>query len=381
MVTLDVDHDGELLDAPGVSEPGSPATPSRADHSRADHSRDARTLTSRHQAGDRPLADLPVLRSISRRFAIGAAQLILLGIMILAIARLFWTLFAPLPYPEVAPTIVSAQRDQPSIADRISARNPFAMTGAPVSDVVIEPSDELQETQLDLVLHGVSVYGEKSSAIIDVKNGDGQNSFPIGAAIVNGVTLKEVYFDEVVIERNGIREVLRMRDADKQNSPSTRSRLRSSSLNGNARSANSIRNRSGAAATPDNNNELDTSDAVASSSDEPVEIKLRDLVNFRVRQGKDGNPALYLYPGRNRSAFADTGLQSQDILVSINGAPVPQDLRRAYQTAEQAMEAGSINLVIERDGIPKSITIDIQELLTVQNPEALTLPTGDEVEL
>ncbi|MEO0612295.1 MAG: type II secretion system protein N [Pseudomonadota bacterium] len=338
---------------------------------------------NRSRMDNRPIANVAVLRHIPVRLAAILLQILLLGLTVLVGVKLFWTLFAPLPYPQTTPTIVPAAQGQPDIADRISARNPFAMTGAPVNDVVVVETATLQETSLDLVLHGVIVNGDNSSAIIDVRNGDGQNSFGLGTEIVDGVSLAEVRFTEVVIEREGVREVLRMRDADGAPSGRTPRNRQSSGLVRNG----SIRNRAVQNSVPAGVPQITQPQGNAAApttgndSGEDNLFQLRDLVSFRIRQGDDGNPQLYLYPGRNRSAFAQAGLVPQDLLVSINGAPPPTDLRRAYQSAERALETGRINLVVERDGVPKNVTIDIEQVITIQSDQALTLPSGDEVEL
>ena len=331
--------------------------------------------------GNQGLADLPILRVIPRNLAIRTLQLIFIMLTVLIAARLFWTLFAPLAYPETAPAIVPIDRDQPGIADRVTARNPFAMTGAPVNNVVIVQDDSLQETALDLVLHGVIVNGDRSSATIDVKNGDGQDSFAIGDSIVQGVTLEEVRFDAVVINRNGVREVLRMQNTTGF-SEGGRRRGAPGSGNLSPADATSIRNRAGAAQPQAPSAQANPGTEAVSSSGQSggVGIDLRDLVTFRIRPN-DGEPALFLFPGRNRAVFAEVGLLPQDMLVSINGAPPPADLRRAYDSAERALESGTINLVIERDGSPRTIAIDIERLLSLDQDDDLTLPTGDEVEL
>lgn len=371
--------------SPRAALPGASAAPSpRAATPQNAPSEGAHRPANTRRAGSGPVANLPVLRHISVRLATMIAQLFFLALTALVGVRLFWTLFAPLPYPQTAPTIVPAASGETDITDRIATRNPFAMTGAPVNDVVVVETATLQETSLDLVLHGVIVNGENSSAVIDVRNGDGQNSFGLGTEIVDGVTLAEVRFTEVVIERGGVREVLRMRDSEGA-SPNRAGRGQPSP--GLVRNNGSIRNRANATPVPAGVPQITRPTSVpnepsnGSAGDEENALQLRDLVSFRIRQGRDGSPQLFLFPGRNRSAFAEAGLLPQDLLVSINGAPPPTDLRRAYQSAERALETGRINLVVERDGIPKNLTIDIEQVISIQNDQALTLPSGDEVEL
>lgn len=130
------------------------------------------------------------------RFSIfGAAELLLLAVLALQCARLFWSLAAPLgPVGDwtapVPPPVAAAPRSASLAFD------PFFRNRAAAGPVVV--------TSLDLTLHGVRedrATGQ-GSAIIGTSDGR-QNSYEMGEEIMPGVALTGVQFDSVTISREG----------------------------------------------------------------------------------------------------------------------------------------------------------------------------------
>jgi len=110
------------------------------------------------------------------------------------LARLVWAIVTPAgPMGEVRPTEIALQGNE--------SFDPFFRTGAQPGSMVV--------TSLALKLFGVRVDEAVGggSAIIETPDGV-QSSFGIGDEIVPGATLKQVAFDSVTIERNGVSEQL-----------------------------------------------------------------------------------------------------------------------------------------------------------------------------
>ncbi|MBK6296592.1 MAG: hypothetical protein IPF48_00510 [Sphingomonadales bacterium] len=118
-------------------------------------------------------------------------MLILIAVQL---ARLVWAIFTPAgPLGEVRPTQIALQGND--------GFDPFFRIGDQPGSMVV--------TSLALKLFGVRVDEAVGggSAIIETPDGV-QSSFGVGDEIVPGATLKQVAFDSVTIERNGVSEQL-----------------------------------------------------------------------------------------------------------------------------------------------------------------------------
>lgn len=128
------------------------------------------------------------------------AEMILLALLALQCARLFWTLVTPLGPIGVWSTALPPQ----PVAQAAAAAppldfDPFFRRAAETATVVV--------TSLPLTLHGTREDRAtgRGSAIIGTPDGQ-QNSYVVGEQIMDGVTLAAVAFDSVTIERGGARE-------------------------------------------------------------------------------------------------------------------------------------------------------------------------------
>ena len=81
-----------------------------------------------------------------------------------------------------------------------------------------------------------------------------------------------------------------------------------------------------------------------------------DVVRFMVATENGRMIGYKVRPGRKRELFDQVGLQTDDIVVSVNGIEVnvPQKVREVYQALKNATEA---NLQVMRDGSTHSIQI------------------------
>ncbi len=281
------------------------------------------------------------------------------------LTKILWSIFSPLPVPTKPPTIAPNLSSQSGNEDQlvsIKEKNPFAISGADFIDIVENPqtNQNVKETTLDLKLHGVRIDNKKSSAIIDVGGNGGQKVFKIGDTITPGVELSEILAGEIIISRAGVRESLRLEGKEEENQ------------NNQANSGNRLgvnrasTNQSLRSASAPNANDaiLGTDQKEAQSQNAPTKkINIRDFIQVRRRRNADGQFALFLQPGRNRDGFAEAGLIPNDMLINVNGAPAPQNLRALYDMMNTISVGGSVSMIVERDGIPKQININSNQFV------------------
>lgn len=144
-----------------------------------------------------------LLRFLPRGDAYHWLELLLLAALAVQLARLVWTIFTP-----VAP--LGAWEPRQAVVGSLASRtalfgsfDPFFRTA------VAAPSATPQVTSLDLKLFGVRVNQGTGGGSAIIAGPDGiQNSIVEGQAILPGVTLREVHFDHVVIDRSGAQEML-----------------------------------------------------------------------------------------------------------------------------------------------------------------------------
>jgi general secretion pathway protein C len=234
---------------------------------------------------------------------IGALILLCVGLA----ARLFWVIFAPIgPVGDWKPAIVS-NRSLPQ--DRLAGFDPFfRLQGAP---------DTVAVTSLAVKLFGVRVDSAsgRGSAIIATPDGV-QSSFAVGDEVMPGVVLKQVAFDNIILERQGKAEQVFL-------------------------------DQSGAAPT------------VANASSQPVAAPPTSAFQDAVAitpQMRDGRvTGLAVAPKGDGSRFRSAGFENGDVIVSVNGVPVSDP------TAMNVIGSGSpsISVDVERGGRRIPITAKI----------------------
>ena len=140
-----------------------------------------------------------LLRRIPHANAYSVTELVLLSLLAVQCARLFWTLVTPVgpvgdwqPASTYRPTIRAS-------AELLGSFDPFFRTVGSAGPAVV--------TSLNIQLFGVREdrASGRSSAIIGTPDGQ-QKSYLVGEEIMPGVTLQAVAFDNVTIARNGASE-------------------------------------------------------------------------------------------------------------------------------------------------------------------------------
>lgn len=140
-----------------------------------------------------------LLRQLPQRYAYTGLELGLLTLLALQLARLAWTVLTPVqPLGDWRPAAAPAAA--PTEAAVLRDFDPFFRTAVDTGPVAV--------TNLNLTLLGtrVDTVSGRGSAIID-SNGV-QSSFLVGEEVMPGVRLAAVDFDNVTVERSGVREKL-----------------------------------------------------------------------------------------------------------------------------------------------------------------------------
>lgn len=140
-----------------------------------------------------------LLNRLPQRYAYTGAELLLLTLLALQLARLSWAVLTPVePLGDWRPSaaVAAAPTEAPELRDF----DAFFRTSADTGPVAV--------TALNLTLLGTRVdqVSGRGSAIVDA-NGV-QASFLVGEEVMPGVRLAAVDFDNVTIERGGAREKL-----------------------------------------------------------------------------------------------------------------------------------------------------------------------------
>ena len=267
--------------------------------------------------------------------AVAAQTLCVLGIAYAAAnsAHFFW---AGPPANAPAPVAVQAPAsEQPAMAvEQVRALHLF---GRPRAKAAPAPAENLQETKLSLTLVGVFVgQGTPSMALI-ARQGRPAESYAVGDRLPGNAKLAAVHADRVVIERDGVRELIRFDDQRQHFRPVANAgpppRAAMRAPGGTAPPAATSR----------------AKDALARHWEaierDPAKL-LRDL-GVGTEAGAGVGKGYTLGALAEQPELSHTGLRSGDRLLSVNGHPLgdpEEDRLRLHEVVAQ----GSLRLEIQR---------------------------------
>jgi general secretion pathway protein C len=253
------------------------------------------------------------LDRLPRLTVYSAAELLLLALIAVQAARLVWTLVAPVgPVGDWRSQTSALPADGSALADF----DPFFR---------LAQSGTATVTTLDLKLYGVREDRAtgRGSAIIALPDGT-QRSFAVGEEIVPGVTLAQVDFDNVTIDRNGSREQLFLDQSEPAPTAATAATT-------------------GAVPAP-------TASQPPPTAPPPIRLQPRmsggQIDGVMVSPGGDGG-----------QAFRSAGFVPGDVIVSINGDRITS-MEQARALLNQS--GGGANVIVERDGraVPMRVRIN-----------------------
>lgn len=267
-----------------------------------------------------PLLRVRSARAIDPRL-IKAAEIALMVAIGFVLASMLWTIFGPITTPSTAPRAAAA----PVEAGPSGPIDPFRMASAEVAP----PADELgagpdlAETTLNLVLHGTWITEGGGAAFIKTPD-EKQGRYSIGDTITNGVTLEKIFRDQVVINRGGARESLRLINREER-MPINR------------------------ASAPAQESKID--------SDVSGLASIGNLIIAQPELDDVGNVRLILQPAADEEAFEDLGLRTGDALVAVDNKPIGADVAAGLQLIASIKGRPNVTISVERDGVVLPVTV------------------------
>lgn len=254
------------------------------------------------------------------------AQLLLALLIGVLAARWIWAL---VPVPEAArwqPVAVMPvnpapqSRKGPDVEAIVAAQLFGQYQAQPVGADALETAPD---TRLSLTLMGILAGSPEASRALIANSGGEEKPYAIGDDVVAGASLQAIFFDRVILSRNGQLETLRLnRDAP---SAGGSDYVRPVAAGGSA---------------------------MLGQIREQILTDPTKASNFiRVQPANvDGQLRGYrVYPGREREAFTESGLRPGDLVTSINGIQL-DDNQKALQMLGDLSRAGSISVTVERGG-------------------------------
>lgn len=232
----------------------------------------------------------------------------------------FWLGLSPISAPSATPPPRSAEVVE--LRPATGPGNPFAGEATVAATPIA--NDVVGETTLGLTLHGAWVTEDGGAAIIQISE-NVQKRFSPGEEVVPGVILDRVLLDQVILQRNGVRESLRLINRDAPMDP-------------------------GAVAAG----------ARASQGAASGLLTIGEYIVARPQPDSVGNTSLMLAPNGDASIFAAFGLEPGDKLIAVDNQPVGTDIAMAVELVASLRSATSATLSIERDGVVMPISVALQ---------------------
>lgn len=217
-----------------------------------------------------------------------------------------------------------------------------AKVGEEPAAPVAQPLDDLEETNLSLVLKGtIAAATENQSIAIIADSRNDEKIYSIGDTVASGTTLHAVYLDRVVLNRSGALEVLKL----PKELPETQARTRRQT----SRRPSPVTQAAEAPARTIQN-------VVAQNV-----TKLADVIRPTPYFVNGQQQGYRVYPGRNRRQFAALGLRPGDLIKDIDGAALT-DPQQAMQIFQSLGTAEQVSVTVERNGQPETLVLNTNQL-------------------
>jgi len=286
------------------------------------------------------------------------ARVLLVLILSLSLARLFWLVFPTpvIPAGTVAiPTaLVPADSNSSSVnIAQLKSLTVFGKVEAPKQDqqpAVIE--SKAVDTHLNLILMGVMEGSDETSSRAIINSGDKQDVYAINDALPvgNNVTLSKVMNDRVIINNNGQYESLWLYQSDPNAAPISQTPMPQQQVA--PQQAIMPTGRPG----PMGPEMQSPQDGSAQPAVAEVSRSLADVVAMSIQRENGRVVGYKIRPGRDAEKFKSAGLQADDVVTAINGMPLtdPAKIMEVYKNMGNTTSA---SLEIKRGG--SVITVDV----------------------
>ncbi|WP_115717085.1 type II secretion system protein GspC [Gallaecimonas mangrovi] len=262
-------------------------------------------------------------------------------------AGLCWQFF--LPSAQVQPWRPDLGQKSGSALD-VSGLDDYPMFGVAdakqtqTSQVVVDAP----QTTLKLRLTGLVAESETGTGVAIIESQNNQMAYQVGD-VIKGTSAKvqRILWDRVLLDNSGKTEAL-MLDGKKYKPltlPAKPEKPAPPKAEHEPRHQTSVTERS----------LRDTLDRVRGNPQ-----SLADMVHFTPKREGDQISGYQVEPGRDPRLFQSLGLKSGDLVKSINGYDLT-DPAQALDIMGQLSGLDSINLQIERNGQPQSLTINVEK--------------------
>ena len=203
------------------------------------------------------------------------------------------------------------------------------------------PEEIVGKTNLNLELKGTIAADDPDFARAIIADAQRKEKvYAVKDTIAQGVTLHAVERERVILNQSG-----RLTSLDLPTEYKGRART-------SRRTAQTARVSAPSRAQPT----ASVRDAIANNSATLTDI-IRPQPYFQGGQQK----GYRVYPGKNRQQFAALGLRPGDLVTEINGTSMT-DPRQGLQVFRSLGEATSVNVTIERNGQPQTLTLSTDQL-------------------
>lgn len=244
----------------------------------------------------------------------------------LTIGLLFWLGLGPLPEPpSAAPAAAPPVVKSAAIGSANAFRNGSAAPIVTEEQLVNGP--DLAETTLNLALHGTWIDASGGTAIIKTPD-DKQGRYQRGATVWENVTLERVFRDQVVINREGVLESLRLIGREPSAQPPK----------------NAESNGAGLEATGE------------------VFATLGSFISIAPESNNVGGVNLVLEPGDDLATFLASGLRPGDILVGVDGEPLGRDIGADIEYLQKIGGRDKVTVNVDRGGVVTPIEVNLKGL-------------------
>lgn len=180
-------------------------------------------------------------------------------------------------------------------------------------------------------------------------NPENPQTFTAGAILANGARLREIYAERVVLERGT--ETLTLYTSGKS----------SGALRDRSKGTEHLAIIGGAAAP--------------AKVESPPERRLTDVVRSMPLYQDETLVGLRIVPGREAGLFAQLGLQTDDVITALEGAPIA-DASSATDLLRTLTDGAVINVTIRRGANTKIIALDGSLITAAQTRSALANQAG-----
>ncbi|MEO1036499.1 MAG: type II secretion system protein GspC [Pseudomonadota bacterium] len=258
-------------------------------------------------------------------------------------------LFMLLDSPDAEPLDVAAPAQSAQASDDAPAFNVNTIREAQLFGELDKEAAEPQvteqvvgKTNLNLELKGTIAADDPVYARAIIADGQREeNVYALKDSIAQGVTLHAVERERVILNQSGRLTSLDLPREFKGNARTTRNAARPTRVSSRARSTA-------------------TSTSVRQALTDNV-ASLTDIIRPQPYFSGGQQKGYRVYPGKDRKQFAALGLRPGDLVTEINGTPMT-DPRQGMQVFRSLGEATSVNVTIERNGQPQSLTLSTSQL-------------------